>query len=278
MLREKAPYLLLGIGTIGLLVLPIIVEKFLRKIKMVRPNFQGKEIPVGFGLFPILWSVPLFIALGFLKREEQHIYSCFAILIGGMGLLGFIDDRWGDRTSTGLRGHFKRFIDGEITTGFVKAAGGIALSICVFRYSLDQNWSTSIVSGTIVALSANMLNLLDLRPGRASGSFLTVSFLLTAVMVFRHHIIIQLVLLLVPVIVLHERDSRARAMMGDTGSNSLGAALGLAATLLFPSWLAHGIMLSVLIALHLVAEKISFTKVIAANPFLSRMDKLFGIR
>ncbi len=278
MLRDNALYILLGGGIAGLIILPVIVDNLLRRIKMVRPNYRDTEIPVGFGLFPLIWSEPLIIAVGILDRDHSSLLFSFALLIGGLGLLGFIDDRWGDRSATGLRGHLKKFIDGEITTGFVKAVGGLTLSICVCKYGLDQSWKSSLVSGLIIALSANMLNLLDLRPGRASGTFLLVSMLLLATMWSRHQFITPLMILAVPVIILHERDCRARAMMGDCGSNSLGAALGISSVLLFPGWVAHALMLLVLVGLHLLAEKISFTKVIAGNPILSKLDRMLGVR
>lgn len=277
-MKDNVPYILLGGGIAGLVILPALVDSFLRRIKMVRPNFRGTEIPVGFGLFPLIWSIPLIVAIGILDRDHSSLLFSFAVLIGGMGLLGFIDDRWGDRSATGIRGHLRKFIDGEITTGFVKAVGGLTLSICVCRYGLDQSWKSSLLSGLIIALSANMLNLLDLRPGRASGTFLFVGILLLSTLWARHQFSAPLLILAIPVVILHERDCRAKAMMGDCGSNSLGAALGISTVLLFPGWMANGLILLVLVSLHLLAEKISFTKVIAGNPLLSKLDRILGVR
>ncbi|RGA03648.1 hypothetical protein DI270_017940, partial [Microbispora triticiradicis] len=64
-----------------------------------------------------------------------------------------------------------------------------------------------------------------------------------------------------------------RAMLGDAGANALGALLGLAATarLNRPARLAA---LAAVAGLTAASEKISFTKVIAGNPVLNRLDML----
>jgi UDP-GlcNAc:undecaprenyl-phosphate/decaprenyl-phosphate GlcNAc-1-phosphate transferase len=68
-------------------------------------------------------------------------------------------------------------------------------------------------------------------------------------------------------------DLGERAMLGDAGANALGALLGLAATVKLsrPSRL---VLLGTVAALTAASEKISFTKVIAANPVLNRLDML----
>ncbi|MGV9539644.1 hypothetical protein ACWDR9_39120, partial [Streptosporangium sandarakinum] len=68
-------------------------------------------------------------------------------------------------------------------------------------------------------------------------------------------------------------DLGERAMLGDAGANALGALLGLAAavTLGRPGRLAA---LGTVAALTAASEKVSFTKVIAGNPVLNRIDML----
>jgi hypothetical protein len=77
---------------------------------------------------------------------------------------------------------------------------------------------TRSVSGALlVGLSANALNQLDTRPGRALKAFLLGSALLG----LRPRKAVAVAVLLAPY------DLREMAMLGDAGSNALGAVLGL---------------------------------------------------
>jgi UDP-GlcNAc:undecaprenyl-phosphate GlcNAc-1-phosphate transferase len=68
-------------------------------------------------------------------------------------------------------------------------------------------------------------------------------------------------------------DLRRAVMMGDAGSNRLGAVLGLACVLALPLT-ARILLVLVLLALNILSERISFSKVIESNPVLSYLDKL----
>jgi UDP-N-acetylmuramyl pentapeptide phosphotransferase/UDP-N-acetylglucosamine-1-phosphate transferase len=68
-------------------------------------------------------------------------------------------------------------------------------------------------------------------------------------------------------------DLKGRVMMGDVGSNLLGATLGMMMVWMF-SDLGKMVALGVLILFHLVAEKISFSKVIDQHSFLRSLDDL----
>lgn len=69
------------------------------------------------------------------------------------------------------------------------------------------------------------------------------------------------------------KDLKAKAMMGDTGSNVLGISIGILFVLGYSgpiriSWLV------VLVLIHILTEKYSLTKIIEKNKFLSFIDKL----
>ena len=71
-------------------------------------------------------------------------------------------------------------------------------------------------------------------------------------------------------------DSRGKAMMGDSGSNSLGAALGLTIVLTVPSWMLPAIAL--MAAVHIYSEKHSISGLIESNRVLRMMDRFLGVR
>ncbi|MDQ1700368.1 MAG: hypothetical protein QOG34_2231, partial [Frankiaceae bacterium] len=80
------------------------------------------------------------------------------------GALGLYDDLAGDSHARGLRGHLAALRDGRVTTGMVKLTGLVcagALTAAVER----RRPATAIVDTLLVAGSANLVNLFDLRPG-----------------------------------------------------------------------------------------------------------------
>lgn len=264
-----------------LICLSPLVDELLRLWNLHRPNFRGDTIPAAYGLFILLWSaLVMAVLIGFLPKERPLLAVYLGVTVG-LGALGFIDDRWGDREVKGLRGHLRRFfIDGVITTGFVKAAGGLAVAIVVPHLTLEQEGATALLNGLIIALCANAFNLLDLRPGRACAVFLfSAVVLLAAQMVVAGRLLVSpLLLVVIPTLYIYPRDARAQIMLGDTGSNLLGGALGLALTLAFPALAPRLGFLIALILLHLLAERYSLSRLIEQNALLRRLDALTGKR
>ena len=64
-----------------------------------------------------------------------------------------------------------------------------------------------------------------------------------------------------------------RHMQGDTGVNVTGAVLGFCTVLVTTSTI-QWIILVALAGLNLASERTSFSRVIAENPFLSRLDAI----
>ena len=196
------------------------------------------------------------------------------------GLLGLLDDRLGDKAIKGLKGHFAAALRGKITTGFLKAIGGLAWSVyCAWRVS-PHLIGVVILNGLLIALCANLFNLLDLRPGRSSAVFLLSAGMLLGIAGNSLSILpatAGLATVVVSAIPCWLLDSRAKVMLGDTGSNLLGGSLGLAIAMLHNTALSVGV-LAILIFVHVIAERKSLTAVIAASPILCAMDKLTGIR
>ncbi|RKS73245.1 hypothetical protein BZB76_3935 [Actinomadura pelletieri DSM 43383] len=198
-----------------------------------------------------------------------------ALLAGaGAGLLGGYDDLAGSASSRGFKGHLKALARGEVTSGSVKILGIGATGLAAAALAGSPAPSRSgravdtLLNGAIIAGSANLMNLFDLRPGRA----VKVGLLTGAPLALSRSGAAVVAAPLGAAAALLPEDLGERAMLGDTGANALGALLGLAATRL-----GRGPRLAVLAGitgLNVASEFVSFTKVIAGNPVLNRVDML----
>jgi hypothetical protein len=147
-------------------------------------------------------------------------------------------------------------------TGLGPGAGGGAGTGLLLR-TVD-----TVAAGAIVAGSANLLNLFDLRPGRA----------------------LKVVLLNAPAAAspssgalvgaatgaalgLLSDDLAGHSMLGDTGANAVGALLGTAAVAR-SGRKGRLAVLAGIAALTLASERVSFTRVIEATPGLREFDQL----
>ena len=276
MLTNKNALFVAGVAL--LIFLPPLARVVLTRFRMTRKNYRGDEIPTAFGVVILVWSSGAFIGLMSLMPAVRRETAAYLAVVAGLGLLGFIDDLWGNRSTSGLRGHIRAAAGGRITTGFLKAAGAPIVSICVSRFLLGREWPDAILDGAIISLAANAVNLLDLRPGRAGAGFILAAVALIVYDYRAGHWPSPLVFVLIPALVVYERDARGAVMMGDTGSNLLGGALGIAAAVAFPGTAPRLVILAFLIAVHLLAERWSLTKIIERTPILRRLDALTGRR
>ncbi|MEV7008917.1 hypothetical protein [Streptosporangium sp. NPDC051022] len=213
-------------------------------------------------------------AAAVLPGLPARIRAAALLAVTGSGVLGAYDDLYGATSSKGFKGHLSALVKGEVTSGAVKIFGigltGLAAAALTSRGPVDV-----VVDGAIVAGTANLANLFDLRPGRAIKVGLLVGAPLLAAGLRRDDPV-PAALTALPVgaaVALLPEDLGERAMLGDAGANALGALVGLAAavTLGRPGRLA---VLGTVVALTAASERISFTRVIAANPVLNRIDML----
>ena len=191
----------------------------------------------------------------------------------GAGAFGALDDLAGDGASKGLRGHLGAAARGRVTTGLVKIVGigvsGVAAAALADRGRDDVRPLDTLLGGAVVAGAANLVNLLDLRPGRA----------LKATM------IAAVPLLLPPgrpgaeaaaaaagaALGVVRPDLEGTAMLGDTGANAAGALLGTA-LVSRAGRPGRVVALAALAALTLASERVSFTRVIESTPGLRELD------
>ena len=190
-----------------------------------------------------------------------------AMVLGGAGAAAFgaYDDLAGSGDRRGFRGHLGALRHGEVTTGAVKL-GGIGVTGVVSAALAGGSPVDVILNAGLVAGGANLLNLFDLRPGRAIKVAAASGVVLGAAGQDSVAAPLGAALALLP------EDLGERAMLGDAGANALGAMLGAsAAGLSRPARIA---LLAGIAGLTAASEKVSFTKVIARTPALNWLDML----
>lgn len=165
--------------------------------------------------------------------------------VGAVAAIGLADDLWSGE-ERGIRAHLAT----GGTTGVLKLVG----------IPLVALWRTRSLSGAVlVAGSANFLNQLDTKPGRALKAYVAAAFALDAPL--------GLAVLLLPY------DLRERVMLGDAGSNALGALLGFKSVGRIRGWGRWAAVAGV-VALNVIGERRSLGELIERTPGLAQLDRL----
>ncbi len=235
-----------------------------------RPNFTGQNIPTAIGL-TFLPIILLTLIFGVIDAEASRLdagAACFLVYVALAGVVGFVDDVWGGFGDKGFSGHFGALARGRLTTGLVKVlvlgVGALVVGIGEF----GAGWE-AVLGGVILAGSANLANLLDLRPGRALKF---VGIPVVGLMVLSvgggAFVVAGIVGGLIGVFYF---DLRGRIMLGDAGAAILGSVMGYLILLNGPGsfwWFS----LVAIVELTLVAEFFSFSRIIEEVAFLRRFD------
>jgi hypothetical protein len=222
------------------------------EVRWQRANGRGRTVS--------LLSGPALAAAAALSADLPR--AAAVVAVGGAAAVGAYDDAHGSRDpdAKGLRGHLGALRQGRVTSGAVKVAGLTAsgLAACALLEGTRDSRGL-LVGGAVVAGTANLLNLLDLRPGRALKAGAAAAALLA-----------QPGPAAAAAALLPE-DLHERTMLGDAGANGLGALLGLA--LLHRAPQRRSAALGGLGALTLLSEVVSYSRVIDAVPLLRWVDR-----
>jgi len=248
-----------------------------RAWKLERPNFKGKVIPTGFGFLLVLAGVPICAGIALAEGGTSLTGLSLLCAVLGFGVLGLLDDIYGTREVGGFRGHLGLLRQGKISTGLIKAVGGGALGLGLGAMAAGFKPVASVTNGLVISLAANTLNLLDLRPGRAVSCYWAGVLALALIPEWRWALWLILIPILAPVVWLTVMDRSAKVMLGDAGSNVLGALLGLAAAYLV-GLPGKAVLILFMVAVHLYAEKYSISELIEGNRLLRSVDRLLGER
>ena len=300
----------------------VLRRKRIKASRWERTNFHGVTVSLRGGVAMAGAAVASAAVASALSDQPRAALGGVVASLGG-GLAGYIDDvdqgaHDGGKVAKGLKGHLGALAHGQVTTGVIKIAGigasALAASALVGSKATSVGGKVSdlALNTVLIAGTANLANLLDLRPGRAlkatvlvaaplsyfscaaakapaSGASVTsatasvasgasgapsakpVSPASASGASAQRLLASGLNAAAITALV---EDLQETTMLGDTGANAAGALLGtsLAAN---DSWkLRLGAALGV-VGLILASEKVSFSKVIAANPALNWLDQLW---
>jgi len=242
---------------------------------LVRTNVNQREVPVVLGFGVLFGTIAGAFALMFSisvtndPAIRRVAATLVIVVVAMMFAAGLFDDLRGDEKARGFRGHMSSASGGALTGGVVKiVAGGIAGAIAAIPAE-GLGHKTEVF--LLVALTANLFNLLDRAPGRA----LKVAFLfLVPLMVFAPPgLAVGMAGLAGALVAVGPADLRERAMLGDAGANPIGAVVGLA--------LAYSLddpfrllVLLVIGALNVMSERVSFSRVVDSTPWLKALDQI----
>lgn len=250
-----------------------------------RTNHRGESVTL---LEGPAWGAAALTATCVAAPLPDSVRAGTALAVTAAAVLGAVDDLAGTSADKGLRGHLGALARGRVTTGAVKVLGigaaGVLAAGLLLRDARARSASSAalgvrdvvdvVVAGGVVAGAANLLNLLDLRPGRALKATLLAA---PAVLGAPGAAPLGAVAVGASSALLPE-DLGERAMLGDAGANAAGALLGcavVAATAASGRGAAvRAGVLAGLVALTVASERVSFTRVIERTPVLRQLDAL----
>ena len=245
-----------------------------------RPNFREREVAFPAGAVLIACSLVALAPLALLDdRADLDLLDPelrrWAVYILGVALLGLLDDALGRGAAAdparGWRGHARAVLGGRFSTGAIKAAGALALAAYAASGRGLEGFDY-VVDLALLLLATNLFNLLDLRPGRVEKVFVA---LLAGLCIGAWTVepLEMLGVFVGPVLVVAWFTLRERAMLGDTGSNLVGALAGVAMLETLDDT-GRLIALGVVAALTVYGEFRSISATIDRVPPLRALDSL----
>lgn len=269
------PRLLTGLlGAAGGAVAAAAVTRALRRYppggaaRWTRTNHAGRPISLLEGPGYVVGSAAGALAAAVVAGEARDAGPAL-LATTGAGLAGLLDDLAGDSSSKGLKGHLGALRRGQVTTGAIKigaigVTGFAAAALEDRRAGRDLGLSTLLGAG-VIAGSANIGNLLDLRPGRAGKTTVLAGILPALRGEPAAAGAVGAALGVLP------GDLAGATMLGDTGANAAGALIG-SALVARTGVVGRFLTLALLAGLTLASERISFTAVIESTPGLRELD------
>jgi hypothetical protein len=238
---------------------------------LFRTNYAGARVTLAEGPIAVVALVAGSVLDRLLDPSGRRSLPVIIASVGS-GLVGAYDDLGGSVQAKGFRGHLRALRSGELTTGMIKVLGvGLSAAVAATLVQRSRPRITpafraldGLLDTALIAATANLINLLDLRPGRAAkvtillGSGLAGFGAAPAVGAAAGSL---------------PTDLAGLSMLGDCGANALGASVATAAAQALP-WQFRLLSFGAVAALNLASERVSFTALIERTPLLRRLDQL----
>lgn len=235
--------------------------------RLERINVNGRRVPAVLGLAAVAAAAAVTAGAASVGASGVRARAAVAILVVVMAAAGLADDRRGAEAERGFRGHLAAAARGRITGGLVKIAAGAAAGLAAGAVVSEGRDAVEIA--LCCALTANLVNLTDRAPGRAVKVFAAITAPVAALGDAAWAVAAAPVAGAVAGIA--PADLRERGMLGDAGSNPIGAVAGLGLGMSLPEpWRVAAI--AVLIGLNAASERISFSDLIERTTWLRRID------
>lgn len=242
-----------------------------RSPRWQRENYRGRTVSLLGGPVVVAAAATGAMAVAAAGRgDSRRTALAVLVVLVGAGAVGTYDDLRGDVAAKGLSGHLRAAARGQVTSGTVKV---VALGSCGVAAAvvLAGRFAPRVaVDGLLIAATANLANLFDLRPGRAAKLAATGFALVVATGAAAATSLAWCAGVTTGIL---RDDVHERVMLGDSGANSLGAALGVGVVAV-ASLTARLAALAVVVGLTLLSEIVSFSRVIDATPPLRWLDGL----
>lgn len=299
--------LLLGIVVPGV-AMRLFVPTLRESERAAMVNYRGVRVFTGLGTVWLVWAACAIIGGGaissvLLGQTSLAILTFAGAMAAVAFALGLLDDAFDSPGARGFRGHLRALRDARVTTGLIKLAGiSLASLVAAFALAGVARWGVAatgsawtgttvaftVIAGAAIALTSNLVNLLDLRPGRALKGYLVLGvagalsavWLLGAIAglpvpadVVVLDVMAMIAFVVGPALAVWRYDLGEQGMLGDAGANAMGAVAGL----LIVSGLSLPLLLvyaAAVLALNLLSERVSFSAVIDRTPWLRRLDEL----
>lgn len=267
----------IAVGVVTMRFLRTVSGDILASPALVRQNYRNRAIPTAGGLYvviavlvieagrAILGALGVGDHAGLSLARSEMLFAVF-----GFGFLGLVDDLAAVGSDRGFRGHVGALRRGRVTTGLLKLVAGAGIAVVLVATPGFKSGRSLIVDALLIALAANLGNLLDRAPGRTIKAGLLV-YVPIAIAVGTDPTGVALAPVMGAVFGILGDDLHERVMLGDTGANVVGAVLGLGVVLGSQESTRIVVMLA-LLALNVAAEAVSFSRVIEAVPLLRRFD------
>jgi UDP-N-acetylmuramyl pentapeptide phosphotransferase/UDP-N-acetylglucosamine-1-phosphate transferase len=267
------------VGAVTVQFLRVGAANMLASPALRRNNYRNVPLPTAGGVLIVLAVLvieagrAIFGALsvgpdpGLTIQRSEVLFAAF-----GFGLLGLIDDLLGDSTSRGFRGHLGALRRGEMTTGFLKLFGGAGVAVVLVATPSFASGRRLLVDAVLIALAANLGNLLDRAPGRTLKAAL-LAYIPLAFVLGDGAVGVAIAPVMGAAFGLLPDDLHERLMLGDAGANVIGAVLGLG-VVLGRGEVTRITALVVLVIANVAAEIVSFSRVIERVPPLRALDQL----